>query len=83
MGTYLGHLRNQSEDPELRIFPDENYARELMQLFSIGLWELNEDGSRKFDHIGKAIPTYTNFHITELAKVMTGFNWGGTNSFYE
>ena len=38
MGTYLGHLRNQSEDPELRIFPDENYARELMQLFSIGLW---------------------------------------------
>ena len=83
MGSYLGHLRNQSEDPELRIFPDENYARELMQLFSIGLWELNEDGSRKFDHIGKAIPTYTNFHITELAKVMTGFNWGGTNSFYE
>ena len=83
MGTYLGHLRNQSEDPELRIFPDENYARELMQLFSIGLWELNEDGSRKFDHIGKAIPTYTNFHITELAKVMTGFNWGGANSFYD
>ena len=83
MGSYLGHLRNQNEDPELRIFPDENYARELMQLFSIGLWELNEDGSRRFDHIGKAIPTYTNFHITELAKVMTGFNWGGTNSFYE
>ena len=83
MGTYLGHLRNQSEDPELRIFPDENYARELMQLFSIGLWELNEDGSRKLDYNGNPIPTYTNFHITELAKVMTGFNWGGTNSFYE
>ena len=83
MGSYLGHLRNQSEDPELRIFPDENYARELMQLFSIGLWELNEDGSRRLDYIGNPIPTYTNFHITELAKVMTGFNWGGTNSFYE
>ncbi|MDA7539769.1 DUF1800 family protein [Akkermansiaceae bacterium] len=83
MGSYLGHLRNQSEDPELRIFPDENYARELMQLFSIGLWELNEDGSRRRDYIGNPIPTYTNFHITELAKVMTGFNWGGTNSFYE
>ncbi len=83
MGTYLGHLRNQNEDPELRIFPDENYARELMQLFSIGLWELNEDGSRRRDYIGNPIPTYTNFHITELAKVMTGFNWGGTNSFYE
>ena len=83
MGTYLGHLRNQSEDPELRIFPDENYARELMQLFSIGLWELNEDGSRKLDYNGNPIPTYTNFHITELAKVMTGFNWGGANSFYD
>jgi uncharacterized protein (DUF1800 family) len=83
MGSYLGHLRNQNEDPELRIFPDENYARELMQLFSIGLWELNEDGSRRRDYIGNPIPTYTNFHITELAKVMTGFNWGGTNSFYE
>jgi uncharacterized protein (DUF1800 family) len=83
MGSYLGHLRNQNEDPELRIFPDENYARELMQLFSIGLWELDEDGSRRRDYIGNPIPTYTNFHITELAKVMTGFNWGGTNSFYE
>lgn len=83
MGTYLGHLRNQNEDPDLRIFPDENYARELMQLFSIGLWELNEDGSRKLDYTGNLIPTYTNFHITELAKVMTGFNWGDTSSFYE
>ena len=83
MGTYLGHLRNQSEDPELKIYPDENYARELMQLFSIGLWELNEDGSRKLDYVGDPIPTYTNFHITELAKVMTGFNWGDTSSFYE
>ena len=83
MGTYLGHLRNQNENPELGIFPDENYARELMQLFSIGLWELNEDGSRKLDYTRNPIPTYTNFHITELAKVMTGFNWGDTNSFFE
>ncbi|MEN8773281.1 MAG: DUF1800 family protein [Akkermansiaceae bacterium] len=82
MGTYLGHLRNQSEIPELGVFPDENYARELMQLFSIGLWELNEDGSRKLDYTRRPIPTYSNFHITELAKVMTGFNWGDTSSFY-
>jgi uncharacterized protein (DUF1800 family) len=81
MGFYLGHHRNQKENPELGIFPDENYARELMQLFSIGLWELNPDGTQKRDYEGRPIPTYTNFHITELAKVMTGFNWGGTSSF--
>ena len=81
MGFYLGHHRNQKENPELGTFPDENYARELMQLFSIGLWELNEDGTKKLDYQGFPIPTYTNFHVTELAKVMTGFNWGGTGSF--
>ncbi|MDA7917089.1 DUF1800 domain-containing protein [Akkermansiaceae bacterium] len=81
MGTYLGHLRNQKANLELGIYPDENYARELMQLFSIGLWELNRDGSQKLDQTGNPIPTYSNFHITELAKVMTGFGWGGTDSF--
>jgi uncharacterized protein (DUF1800 family) len=81
MGIYLGHFRNQKANPEFGTFPDENYARELMQLFSIGLWELNEDGTKKLDYKGAPIPSYTNFHVTELAKVMTGFNWGGTNSF--
>lgn len=81
MGFYLGHHRNQKENPDLGIFPDENYARELMQLFSIGLWELNPDGTQKRDYQGRPIPTYTNFHVTEMAKVMTGFNWGGTGSF--
>jgi uncharacterized protein (DUF1800 family) len=81
MGNYLGHLRNRKADPGQGTFPDENYAREVMQLFSIGLWELNPDGTQKRDYQGRPIPTYTNFHITELAKVMTGFNWGGTTSF--
>ena len=81
MGNYLGHLRNRKADPGQGTFPDENYAREVMQLFSIGLWELNRDGSQKKDYKGRPIPTYTNFHVTELAKVMTGFNWGGTTSF--
>ena len=82
MGSYLGHLRNQKANPELNTFPDENYAREIMQLFTIGLWELNDDGSRKLDYSGQPIPTYNNFHVRELAKVMTGFSWGGTGSFY-
>jgi len=81
MGLYLGHLNNRKAIPELGIFPDENYAREVMQLFSIGLWELNRDGTHRLDSAGNSIPSYTNYHIEELAKVMTGFNWGGTLSF--
>ncbi len=80
MGSYLGHLRNQKANPKLNTFPDENYAREIMQLFSIGLWELNEDGSQKLDISGRPIPTYSIFHVQELSKVMTGFSWGGTGS---
>ena len=54
-----------------------------MQLFTIGLWELNPDGSRKLDVIGRPIPTYDNNDITELARVFTGmyfaspYGWGG------
>lgn len=55
--------------------PDENYAREVMQLFTIGLWELNDDGTQKLDTNGKPIPTYSNLDVTGLAKVFTGFSW--------
>jgi len=48
MGTFLSHLNNPKADPVNNIHPDENYAREIMQLFSIGLWELNPDGTRKW-----------------------------------
>ena len=47
MGLYLSHANNSKADPENNIFPDENFAREVMQLFSIGLYELNIDGSVK------------------------------------
>ena len=47
MGFYLSALKNQKPDPANHLFPDENYAREVMQLFSIGLWELNPDGTRR------------------------------------
>lgn len=72
MGYYLSHLNNPRSVPEENIHPDENYAREIMQLFSIGLYELNEDGSRKKDNNGNNIPTYDQEDITELAKVFTG-----------
>ena len=77
MGRYLSHVGNQPPAPEISRFPDENYAREVMQLFSIGLWELNPDGTRKLDSRGEPIPTYSNAEITHLARVMTGFWFGG------
>jgi uncharacterized protein (DUF1800 family) len=72
MGAYLSHLRNAKADPANNLFPDENYAREIMQLFSIGLWELNPDGSQKLGPGGQPIPTYTNETIQNFAKVFTG-----------
>jgi uncharacterized protein (DUF1800 family) len=77
MGRYLSHVGNQKARPEINQFPDENYAREVMQLFTIGLWKLNQDGTRKIDGSGNFIPTYGNADITEMARVFTGFWFGG------
>lgn len=76
MGYYLSHLNNPREIPEENIHPDENYAREIMQLFSIGLYELNPDGSRQTDQQGNWIPTYDQTDITAMAKVFTGLGVG-------
>ncbi|MEM8507282.1 MAG: DUF1800 family protein [Bacteroidota bacterium] len=76
MGIYLSHLNNPRSDPANNIHPDENYAREVMQLFSIGLYELNNDGTRKLDGNGNFIPTYNNNDIREFAKIFTGFGDG-------
>ena len=79
MGVYLSHLLNKK--PANNIFPDENYAREVMQLFTIGLWELNQDGTRRLDPQGQPIPTYNNSHITEFARVFTGLGYAGNPNF--
>jgi uncharacterized protein (DUF1800 family) len=71
MGVYLSHFRNSKGDPAQNIYPDENYAREVMQLFTIGLYELNLDGSYKQLN-GADIPTYDNDDIVNFAKVFTG-----------
>ncbi len=72
MGIYLSHLNNKKADPEKGTFPDENYAREVMQLFTIGLHMLNPDGTEMKDSSGKLIPTYDNDDIAEFARVFTG-----------
>jgi len=81
MGVYLSMLGNEKPDPERNIRPDENYARELMQLFSIGLVELNLDGTEKRDAAGQPIPTYDQSIIEGFAHVYTGWNWAGAPVF--
>ncbi|NJN51521.1 MAG: DUF1800 domain-containing protein [Gammaproteobacteria bacterium] len=76
MGIYLSHVNNGKSDPAANTFPDENYAREVMQLFSIGLFELNADGSARLNSNGNPIPTYDNDDIQEFAKVFTGLSYG-------
>jgi uncharacterized protein (DUF1800 family) len=75
MAVYLSSFKNEKEVPGGRQ-PDENYAREVMQLFTIGLWQLNSDGTRKVDAAGKWIPTYGQDDIKGMARVFTGWNWG-------
>lgn len=74
MGEYLSFRSNTKEVPELGHFPDENFAREVMQLFSIGLYELNPDGTQQLDAQGHPTETYSIDDVRGLAKVFTG--WG-------
>lgn len=79
MGWYLSHIRNSKEiirDGVMLASPDENYARELMQLFTIGLVELDPDGTVAVGADGEPVETYDNSHVTELARVFTGFGFG-------
>ena len=76
MGYYLSHFKNEKGDPSIGTLPDENFAREIMQLFTIGLHELNNDGTYKLDSLGQTIPTYDITDIQELAKVFTGLSGG-------
>lgn len=79
MGVYLTWLANQKEDPATGRQPDENFAREVMQLMTIGLYELNLDGTPKTDLSGRLIPTYTAEDIAGLAKVFTGYSYYSPN----
>jgi uncharacterized protein (DUF1800 family) len=73
MGQFLNTLGNDKGNATTE--PDENYAREVMQLFTIGLWQLNDDGSQKLGANGNPIPTYSNNDVVGLAAVFTGWSW--------
>ena len=82
MGVYLSMLGNEKPDPVRNIRPDENYARELMQLFTLGLVQLNLDGTPKVDGTGVPLPTYTQPIIEGFAHVYTGWTYGGSAGFH-
>lgn len=73
MGAYLNTLGNQKADERTGRLPDENYAREVMQLFSIGLLQLNLDGTPKLGPNGQPLETYTQSDVSQLARVFTGY----------
>ncbi len=79
MGKYLTYLYNRKGDPRTGRQPDENYARELLQLFSIGLVELNMDGTPKTGPDGNPVETFDNDDIVGLARVFTGYAFAGTS----
>ena len=75
MGLYLSMLQNAQGDLSSNTRADENFAREIMQLFSIGLYELNLDGSIRRDANGDPLPAYTQQDVEEYARVYTGWNY--------
>ena len=80
MGVYLTYIQNQKANAVTGTSPDENYARELQQLFTVGLVQLNPDGTLMLDSTGNPIPTYNNTTITQTAKILTGWAWTNKNN---
>ena len=74
MGVYLTYRQNKAF-AALKTYPDENFAREVMQLFTIGLWRLAEDGTRLRDARGDPVATYGNDDVVAFARVWTGFDY--------
>src|SRR5689334_21134851 len=85
IGRYLDMVRNDKPDPNSGAQPIENYAREILQLFSVGLAQLNPDGTPQLDANSGPIPTYTQDTIIGFAHVFTGWAYptkpGQTASF--
>lgn len=77
MGIFLSHHGNRKANPARQTSPDENYARELMQLFAIGLYQIKADGSVQTDANGQPVPVYSQQDVMELARVFTGWDMVG------
>jgi uncharacterized protein (DUF1800 family) len=80
MGYYLNMLESEKEDPKQGTHPNENYAREVMQLFTIGLVKLNMNGSVQTNAQGQPIPTYDETVVKGFAQAFTGWSYGGLDN---
>jgi uncharacterized protein (DUF1800 family) len=83
MGYYLNMLRSAKEDPAEGTHPNENYAREVLQLFSIGLLKLNPDGTPLLDGNGRTQPTFDEPVVKGFARAFTGWSFGGLDTTSE
>ena len=79
MGLYLTFLGNSKANPATGSIPDENYARESMQLFTIGLTMLNMDGTQVLSG-GNPVPSYTQADVAQAARVWTGYTYASTDN---
>ena len=75
MGEYLNMVNNNKTNPVTGADPNENYGREILQLFSIGTYALNADGTRQLDANGAPVPTYDLAQIKGFARVFTGWTY--------
>ena len=80
MGDFLDMVHNDKPNPRRGTQPNENYAREVMQLFTIGLYKLNPDGSQQLDVNGQPIPTYDQDVVEGYAHIFTGWYWAQTGT---
>ncbi|NDG40262.1 MAG: DUF1800 family protein [Betaproteobacteria bacterium] len=80
MGSFLDNVQNRPKSAQCRdCAPNENFARELMQLFSLGVVQLNPDGTTMRDAKGKALETYEQDDVEELARALTGWRFAPSN----
>lgn len=82
MGVWLSHAQNAKADTALGTFPDENYAREILQLFSMGVFELDASGNFVIDSSGNPVENYDNDIITEFSEVFTGLSINDARGFF-
>lgn len=75
MGIYLSWLKNEKEDAKTGRVPDLNFAREITQLFAVGEYKLNVDGSNQMGADGRPAPAYTAKDLEGLSQMFTGYSW--------
>lgn len=81
MGYYLNMVNSERDNAETGAHPNENFAREVLQLFSVGLVKLNQDGSQQVDGAGRPVPTYDEAVVQGFAKAFTGWSFANATRF--